>query len=545
MLRILATLCLILSFANPVFGAIEIKEDGVRKGYVQRLNFTGGPTVTSTGIEGIISLSGLDTTYLVKAGISGGQIAHGGTDSGDDLTLRGTSHGDNNGDVIINDLGGNVGIGTTAPSEKLAVMGSGTTMLRVGSNTGGDSLVIGFHSTNGPVIQGHTDSSGNSLRNAPTGRWLAGGWGLLFSTSPSTAIGNARTFTDRLIIQPDGDVGLGGSLIGGGDTDAALAGSVLVAKASGNVGIGTTDPAGKLTVKADANNNVLRLIETGAGTEYLDIKVSSLGNLDFITDGGSTAMTITDSGADVGIANDIFHYGDTNTKIAFTSDVITVTVGGEILLTLTEAAQDVVKLGDGGDVDINLNNDYLYNGTTGFIRTSDSSKYRRYYHLPISSFSPGVAGATWTSPSANTVGGWRLNAAGETLEFGTDIHSDWDGASDITAKFSFALNVAGLPADTVDLRLQCFYNGAGDTATKTQVLEVATVAVLGAQFEVYNMSFTINWDEANNVVEVGDHFGFILNLETDTSEIDDVIILNGGGSCHYNTTHIGIESGDI
>jgi hypothetical protein len=39
-----------------------------------------------------IDPTNLDTRYLVKAGLSGGQTAYGGTGAGDDLTLHSTSH---------------------------------------------------------------------------------------------------------------------------------------------------------------------------------------------------------------------------------------------------------------------------------------------------------------------------------------------------------------------------------------------------------------------------------------------------------------------
>jgi hypothetical protein len=44
------------------------------------------------------------------------------------------------------------------------------------------------------------------------------------------------------------------------------------------------------------------------------------------------------------------------------------------------------------------------------------------------------------------------------------------------------------------------------------------------------------------VLDVGDHISFYLNLETDTSEVDDVTIT--GMSYSYLTTHLGVEDGD-
>ena len=74
-------------------------------------------------------------------------------------------------------------------------------------------------------------------------------------------------------------------------------------------------------------------------------------------------------------------------------------------------------------------------------------------------------------------------------------------------------------------------------------MEVATVVGQSAQYKKFSADFTINWDEVDNVVEAGDLVRFALNLETDTSEVDDIIL----NDCkfYYNTTHTGIESGDV
>ena len=80
----------------------------------------------------------------------------------------------------------------------------------------------------------------------------------------------------------------------------------------------------------------------------------------------STAPTTElDVDGDITLANQIIHAGDTDNNIAFTDDIQTFTVGGEVLLALTEAAQDVVKIGDGGDVDINFNDQMFLRGSDG------------------------------------------------------------------------------------------------------------------------------------------------------------------------------------
>jgi len=96
--------------------------------------------------------------------------------------------------------------------------------------------------------------------------------------------------------------------------------------------------------------------------------------------------------------------------------------------------------------------------------------------------------------------------------------------------------------DTVDLVLVPYYMGVGDSVVKTQTIaEVATVTD-GTQWKMYKATFTLDWDYADNNIEVGDKISFILHMETDTSEVDSIIVT--GGTVNYQTTHVGIESGD-
>jgi hypothetical protein len=172
-----------------------------------------------------------------------------------------------------------------------------------------------------------------------------------------------------------------------------------------------------------------------------------------------------------------------------------------------------------------------------------TSLYTRYYHMPLSSLAPGASGATWTEPDANTSGGWQLNAATELLHLDSDVHGDWDGATDMTVEVYFEKNtVGGTAGDTADLKLTAYYKAPGDTATKSQVVEVPTVVGDDAQYKQYKVVFTLDWDAASSVIEAGDILDLVLNLETDTSECDDVIVNHV--TFHYHTTHVGIETAD-
>jgi hypothetical protein len=183
---------------------------------------------------------------------------------------------------------------------------------------------------------------------------------------------------------------------------------------------------------------------------------------------------------------------------------------------------------------------------TSAVLRGATSLYRRYYHLPLAAINPGASGATWTAPSTNTLGGWQLDAASEVLYLQTDVHSDWDAATDLTVEVKFEVNVnntGGGAGDTVDLKLVCYYKGNAETACKTQTVEPATVVGASAQYKRFTATFTINYDETDNVVEVGDVMRMILNLETDTSEVDNIIV--NSAEYYYSTTHLSIESGDV
>src|SRR6056300_1708609 len=111
-------------------------------------------------------------------------------------------------------------------------------------------------------------------------------------------------------------------------------------------------------------DTALPVSEGGTGT-------TTLTSNGILTGNGTSAIqaesNLTFDGTDLSMASSLIHLGDTNTKMSFTDDRIEFYVGGEKLLDLFEGTQDYVLLGDGGDVDINLNGDMFVRGSDGNV----------------------------------------------------------------------------------------------------------------------------------------------------------------------------------
>lgn len=201
-----------------------------------------------------------------------------------------------------------VGVGTATPAERLHVYGSGVGIRVEDSSATGNSLLLRADGTNGPAIWGHTDSSGNSTINTAAVRVAFGSNGMVVGSSPATAIGSPRTFTDKFIVATDGSVrmhkfGVGiATFDSSGNvsslTTATLSGSgnilivdttTLVVDATNHrVGIGTASPSYLLDVAGQAraqgfvtnivtvaNNAVAQLCQTASPDGIVAIKTQN------------------------------------------------------------------------------------------------------------------------------------------------------------------------------------------------------------------------------------------------------------------------------
>ncbi len=184
------------------------------------------------------------------------------------------------------------------------------------------------------------------------------------------------------------------------------------------------------------------------------------------------------------------------------------------------------------DVSIGPNAAIFVEATDGVVTLQNvlrTATSKWYYCKYVDSFSvsPGGSGATLTVPDTNTLGGYQLDAANEYLYFNARTCSNWDAASDLNVKITFEVNTdnsGGNAGDTVDLSLLAYFKGDGETSCKSQTLETANTVGASAQYKQFTSIHTIDYDDPNDTVDANDVFVFRINLETDTSEVDNIMV---------------------
>jgi hypothetical protein len=393
-------------------------------------------TTTTTGIDvtGTVTADGLivDGTDSLRSSaddslinISGGNA----TNSGANYALFGETHAslagvhrwrtDGNERMRI-DSSGNVGIGTTSPASHLEIRGSSggndkQLRLSTGSTTYWD---LGRSGVNGNFEI--TEDSGNTyfvidktLGNVGIGTTspkqqlhISGGSssGDVTKVTIGATGTNAETHLQLAENFSGNDMHYGFSFVtDGNDTNNLLIKShnnsttgttaLSVARATGNVGIGTTSPAGKLEVSS-ADFDTLYLTRSTAGSATILMKnssnngglVQSLGNggLSFfstVSDSSSERMRIDASGnVGIGITNPSSYWAQADNLVVggTGNDGITIksaTVGNG-RIAFTDTASSTAGLNDGGLISYSHNDDALSFQTSGSerLRINSSGK---------------------------------------------------------------------------------------------------------------------------------------------------------------------------
>lgn len=485
----------------------------------------GGSGYTVNDVLNVISGMGNGSVIVTSVDTTGPISSLNGTPSnpgtgytnGDTVTI---SAGNNDATVYISGVDGGGGV----TSFYLTASGSGySTGSGIGTSGGTGS---GFQ-VQIDTVSASLAVTGISLNNGGSGYYVGTG----FSTNAGTGSGCTVEITS---------VNAGGEITGLSLTTGGV--GYVISNAVATTGGGGTGA----TVNITGASNLGRMVAEKTGSFVGGQDVLATTNPNIIAFGRSFTATTQDS-FNIGFGQSDYEFTATAADFKDSS----LTIGGTLqsgnhTIGVGAAATDYTLTfnGETNDGVITWMEDENWFKSNRQLRSA-TSLYRRYYHVPLTSANPGASGANWVSPNANTTGGWNLTNATHILNGESDIHADWDGASDPKFEVRFATNVdntGGGTGDTVDLKMVMYYKGVGDTATKSQTVEVATVVGKSARYKQFKVVFPLNYDQVSNVLDVGDIVSFSLNLETDTSEVDDIILSDISFS--YLTTHVGIEDGD-
>ena len=238
------------------------------------------------------------------------------------------------------------------------------------THTLGDITTTGNITASG-TISASGDLIGDELRLKTKKIYEYGGNGT--SDVERLTIGSANSFSGSLLLSAShlnpaflnvvGNITSSGNITASGtiQTDSGIvAGGSLTIGAGTIFGDAVSDThifTGNVTASGNLSGSGDALFAEGTGT----FKSGSIGNL-----------AVTDA---LFVAQDIIHSGDTDTKITLAADDLTITVGNEQMIKITEdGTQDKIVFGDGGDVD------YEFTGTGQLKFTTDATDHAIQQH---------------------------------------------------------------------------------------------------------------------------------------------------------------------
>lgn len=145
------------------------------------------------------------------------------------------------------------------------------------------------------------------------------------------------------------------------------------------------------------------------------------------------------------------------------------------------------------------------------------------HHAAAEEISPGGSGATFLvggSVPATTY--WLLDATDEFLYFGSEIHTDWDGNSDIPWQILVALDEAETASDTINATLNCSYSNDHDNmdTAHTQTRSVDhNIGGLNAAGDQHELWFLLDHDLGGQEVAPSDRIACRFYLDSVASVV--------------------------
>jgi len=489
-------------------------------------------TYDAGGVAGVVDLAETATTagdadtldtmdstdFAVLDGQALGQELHGGTGSGETLTLRGTFAGD--GDVIIADDTGFVAVGAVAPVSKLHVDG---TVTATGFSGDGSALTdVDAVSLQGRAVDsGIVPADGQALKwNAAQSRW-----------------------------EPQNDAGSGGAVAGTGTADRVsawqdantLRDSSLYDDGAGHVGVGAaaTTEALEVTGNVTATGTVTATTFSGGGLDADDLTDNSVADLsdvdttglvadDILRWNGTTWVRSTDAVDDL----DADPANETNTSMGWNdaTDTVSVTdVSGTQSVVISGFADDTHSHTLGGDVtgDVGATTVARLQGRDVSAAAPGSNQVLKWNG---SAWAPGAdeggAGSGW-SVTGNDIS--PTDVLGTTAGNANPLNIMTDGATRMTVLSTGEVGVGtGTPSTALEVAGTVTATGLRVTTTPTAGHVLTSDGSGNATWQAAPGSS--GWETSGNALSGGEFLGTtnLTDLDIQTNGTSRMVVLSTG-----------------
>ena len=454
---------------------------GVAPPYLQVKNTTAEDT--DGGREGKLYFKGVksggeESTLITITG----QHSGAGDDDKGELTIQPSE--DSTGCVQVLDADGGtpiwnvdctnerVGIGIAAPNEQLELSGN----IRLETDT--------QDSQNGIIYKGtalflHTHSGSVNLKNL----FLGVGSGNLTNTGTSN--------------------------FGAGN-------GTLASLSSGNYNVVAGDNAGNYITSGARHV----LLGRSAGQRFDDDTGSvalGYGAMLFVSSG----TTANDN--NVAIGNEAGrYYGAASDQLLAATD--TILIGANTRPSADSSVNEIV-----------IGTDAIGNGdnTVTIGNASHTTVYFPDYHrsIDINASAAAVGGTAPQGTITGTFYGLAFDADAEVAYFEVEVPEDWDGSSDMALKIYWHPEDGDAPADTETVKWDATYRSidegeAVDNGTAVDITGTYTQSGAGTDKELIETEITIDYDDTDQPLAVGDLIGFVFNRDvtTDTYSGDGIVL---------------------